>query len=89
MSNGAVTVERILESVVRRAVREELQALKMDLTGEDRLLEAEEVAKILSVSTDWLYRNAKRLPFTRKLGPKMLRFSAKGIQKYIAARQLA
>jgi len=56
--------------------------------GSDRLLTAEEAAKVLSVSPDWLYRNAKRLPFTRKLGPKMLRFSSQGIQKYLATRKI-
>jgi excisionase family DNA binding protein len=55
---------------------------------EDRLLSAEEAAAILSVSEDWLYRHAKKLPFTRKLGPKMLRFSYQGIQKYLATRKL-
>jgi predicted DNA-binding transcriptional regulator AlpA len=56
---------------------------------QDRLLDAEEAAKILSVSVEWLYRNAKRLPFTRKLGHKMLRFSSVGIQKYLAIRKTA
>ena len=56
---------------------------------EDHLLDAEEAAKILSVSPDWLYRHAKKLPFTRKLGPKMLRFSYQGIQKYLATRNLS
>ena len=55
----------------------------------DRLLEAEEAAKILSVSEDWIYRHASRLPFTRKLGPKMLRFSSQGIQKWMATRKVA
>ena len=31
----------------------------------DKLLDAEAACKDLSVSPDWLYRNAKRLPFTR------------------------
>jgi predicted DNA-binding transcriptional regulator AlpA len=81
MSNG---FESVLESVVRRVVREELQALMRILRNDDRLLTADEAAKILSVSTDWLYRRSKRLPFTRKIHHKMIRFSFKGIQKYIA-----
>jgi predicted DNA-binding transcriptional regulator AlpA len=48
-----------------------------------------EAAKMLSMSTDWLYRHAKKLPFTRKLGPKMLRFSHQGILKWIATRKLS
>ena len=53
----------------------------------DKLLDAEAACKDLSVSPDWLYRNAKRLPFTRKLGPRMLRFSQQGIQKWLTSRK--
>jgi len=53
----------------------------------DKLLTAEKAAEFLSVSPDWLYRHANKLPFTRKLGSKMLRFSSQGIQKYLATRK--
>jgi predicted DNA-binding transcriptional regulator AlpA len=43
---------------------------------------------MLCVSTDWLYRHARQLPFARKFGAKMLRFSYTGIQKWIAARKM-
>jgi len=51
--------------------------------AEDKALDAEEAAQILKVSSDWLYKHHKTLPFTRKLGPKMLRFSSRGIQAYL------
>jgi predicted DNA-binding transcriptional regulator AlpA len=73
---------------LREIVREEIQAARAPHQDPDRLLSAEEAAKMLSMSTDWLYRHAKRLPFTRKLGPKMLRFSYLGIQKYLSTRRL-
>ena len=75
----------ILKPIVAEAVKEALNGHR----EEDRLLDAEETAKLLSVSEDWLYRRAKKLPFTRKLGPKMLRFSSQGIQKYLATRKIA
>ena len=78
-----------LLGAIRQAVREEIQGLKAEVNGQDMLLDAEETAKMLSVSADWLYRNARRLPFTRKLGPKMLRFSSQGIQKYLATRKIS
>ena len=53
----------------------------------DRLLDAKEAAEILSVSEDWLYRRISKLPFTRRLGPKMLRFSFQGIQKWMATKK--
>ena len=75
----------ILKPIVAEAVREALNGHR----DEDRLLNAEEAARLLCVSEDWLYRQAKKLPFTRKLGPKMLRFSCVGIQKYLATRKIA
>lgn len=78
-------VAAILKPIVKEAVQEALNGHK----EEDRLLDAEEAARVLSVSPDWLYRSAKKLPFTRKLGPKMLRFSYQGIQKYLATRKIS
>lgn len=70
---------------IRAIVKDEVQkALIAKVTmQEDHLVTAEEAAKILSVSPDWLYRRSKRLPFTRKIHHKMIRFSFQGIQKYI------
>jgi predicted DNA-binding transcriptional regulator AlpA len=73
---------------LRELVRDEIQAAKNAQQDDDRLLDATEAAKMLSVSADWLYRN-KKLPFTRKLGPKMLRFSYQGMVKWLATRKLS
>ncbi len=54
---------------------------------EDRLLSVPEAAQKLGVSEDWLYRKASKLPFTVRLGPRQLRFSERGIEKYIRQRQ--
>src|SRR6516164_4321791 len=72
---------------LRELVRDEIQAAKNAQQHDDRLLDATEAAKMLSVSADWLYRN-KKLPFTRKLGPKMLRFCYKGIVKWLESRKV-
>ena len=53
---------------------------------EDRLLEVEEAAKRLAISTDTLYRKAHELPFTVRIGGNV-RFSAQGISRFIATRQ--
>jgi len=52
----------------------------------DTLLKVEEAAKRLDVSKDWLYRHAKELPFTMRIGRRQLRFSDSGIEKYIKSR---
>ena len=88
MSEQAKNPFDALLDAFRQIVREEIGIFKTEVTGQDHLLDAEAAAKLLAVSEDWLYRNAKKLPFTRKLGPKMLRFSACGIQKYLALRKL-
>lgn len=87
MNDTPATLELALEGLLRRIIREEIGTLKTEVNGQDRLLDAAEAAKLLCVSEDWLYRTAKKLPFTRKLGPKMLRFSALGIQKYLSTRK--
>lgn len=79
--------ETLLE-MMRQAVREEIQVLIRDLHEKDRLLTAQEAAQALSVSPDWIYHNARKLPFTRQLGRKMLRFSRLGIQKWIGVRKI-
>ena len=82
-----LTLESALEGLLRRIIREEIETFRSELNGQDRLMDTAEASKLLCVSEDWLYRNARRLPFVRKLGPKMLRFSLIGIQKYLTSRK--
>jgi len=89
MSEPIVNLESVLESLLRRIIRDEIGSLKAEIIAQDRLLEAEDAAKLLRVSEDWLYRNAKKLPFARKLEPKMLRFSSLGIQRYLATKKIS
>ena len=56
---------------------------------EERLLTVDEAAEILKTSTDWLYRHWKRLPFTVQLSPRQIRFSLRGIYRYIEEKQNA
>ena len=50
----------------------------------DHLLTAKEAARVLHVTPRWLYRHAGQLPFTRRLGPKTVRFDAEGLAKWEA-----
>jgi predicted DNA-binding transcriptional regulator AlpA len=72
-----------LRQIVREAVKSASRG-----AAEDRLIDVKEAAKILSVTPDWIYHHAKRLPFARKLDRKVLRFSVNGIQQYIEAKRL-
>jgi predicted DNA-binding transcriptional regulator AlpA len=53
----------------------------------DTLLDVNAAAERLCVSRDWVYRHGKRLPFAVRVGRKHLRFSAKGIDRWLQAHQ--
>ncbi len=55
-------------------------------TGEDHLLDVDEAAKKLGVAKQWLYRRTRTLPFRVRLGGQV-RFSAQGIERFIASRR--
>jgi excisionase family DNA binding protein len=80
-------LEKAFSELVRQAVRAEVQEIVRLIREEDRLLTIDQVAQRLSVSREWVYRNGKRLGFTRKLGPKMVRFSESGLQKWLKAKE--
>ena len=53
----------------------------------DKLLTSREVAEALDVSLDWMSRHGSRLPFRRKIGPRLIRYSQHGLQRYLASRR--
>ena len=53
---------------------------------EDRLLDVKEAAGRLAVSPDTLYRRARELPFTVRIGGNV-RFSVRGIARFLETRQ--
>lgn len=55
--------------------------------AEDTLLDAAEAASRLGVTKRWIYSHARALPFVVRLQGRAVRFSACGIQKYIARRR--
>ena len=61
------------------------QPASMPTASSTGLLGADGAADRLGMSKVWLYRNAPRLPFTRKFG-RSLRFDAAGIDRWLARR---
>jgi predicted DNA-binding transcriptional regulator AlpA len=61
--------------------------LSIQAPDPDGLLDVTETAQRMGTSKDWLYRHADELPFTVRLGPRQLRFSAHGLAQYIRKRQ--
>ena len=73
---------------LRAMIREEITKALDTHGSEEKLLDAVQAAKLMSVSTDWLYRHATKLPVTKRLGPRALRFSYQGIIKWLETRNV-
>ena len=58
-----------------------------DDRGVDATVDVREAARLLGMSPTWVYRHARRLPFSRRVGGRALRFSVAGIRRYLASRR--
>jgi predicted DNA-binding transcriptional regulator AlpA len=58
-------------------------------SGGDATVDVREAARLLGMSPTWVYRHARRLPFSRRVGGRALRFSVAGIRRYLASRRPA
>jgi predicted DNA-binding transcriptional regulator AlpA len=57
--------------------------------GLEHLLDVEEAAARLGMSTDWLYRHARQLPFTRRVGRRAVKFDPEGLARWVATQRRA
>lgn len=76
---------------VYRLVILELQGLASNGTAAavdapSTLLTAQEAARALGVTVEWLYRRSKRLPFTRHLDKRTTRYDPQGLAAWAARR---
>jgi predicted DNA-binding transcriptional regulator AlpA len=55
--------------------------------GGDELLTVKQAAHALNVDERWMYRHAPSLPFTRRLGNRTLRFSERGLRRWMESRR--
>jgi predicted DNA-binding transcriptional regulator AlpA len=74
----AIAMARLIPPAIRQAESEP--------QTEDRLLNTEEAATVLGVSKSWLYRNGPTLPFALRISTGRVRFSKKGIERWIKRR---
>lgn len=65
----------------------QVEAQKAEAPTPDRLLTVDEAAERLSVDRRWVYRRVEELPFTRRLSTGTLRFSEKGIERWVKSRR--
>jgi excisionase family DNA binding protein len=71
----AAELEEIRVTILARLTSPAVQAPNENL-------EVPEAAHRLGVSPDYLYRNSKKFPFTRRIGRKLL-FSSAGLDSYL------
>jgi excisionase family DNA binding protein len=76
----------LLLDQIRVVVREEVAAAVKG-SKDDKLLTVQELCQVLNVTEAWVYHNARKLPFVRKVGG-LLRFSNNDLQRWIAAQRL-
>lgn len=54
---------------------------------DDRLLDVEAVADFLDVDERYVYDHADEWPFTRRISPRKLRFSERGLYRWLETRR--
>jgi predicted DNA-binding transcriptional regulator AlpA len=78
-----------LKEILREVLREEMKTRLGNNALEERLLDTKQMVEILGVSESYLEHNAHHLPFTRRLRPKLFRFSYVAVLKCIDAKKLS
>lgn len=58
-----------------------------DIQPKGKLIDANAAAKILGVDVRWLYDRADDLPFTRRIGPRTLRFDESILRRWLETRR--
>ena len=75
-----------LFQLVKEALREELDApTEHKEPDSDGLMDIKQAAAFLHVTPSWLYKNAPRLPFRRKVGGS-LRFDMRAMKNWLATK---
>jgi predicted DNA-binding transcriptional regulator AlpA len=72
---------------LRSLIRQEVQAVGRNGLEPDEWVDVETAARIMGVSPEWIYHNRKSLPFASKIGPRLLRFSRNGLQKWMESKR--
>jgi excisionase family DNA binding protein len=87
LPNLASALAGALSTVLVRSAALTLHAAPPSRPEAIELLTIDEASRRLGLPKCWLYRHAKTLPFTRKLGHRTLRFDARGLERWASARR--
>lgn len=91
LSSDAIKALLMRNAVVQSALAAALQSAPnqtpQPFPEEDRMLTPDEAAQILRRSRLWVYRNANRLPFVKRISRKSLLCSEAGVKRWLATRK--
>jgi hypothetical protein len=89
MNNSSKNPFDMMLDSIRLIVREEIAAATGNGRHDepDQLLTPQEAAAILGQRVRWLYRHAGKLPFTRRISRKNLKFCERGLRAWISAKK--
>jgi predicted DNA-binding transcriptional regulator AlpA len=73
-------------AVAARLTAEATSAPAASEQAPEKLLDVRQAAERVGMSADWLYRHKDKLPFTRLVGTRTVRFSDAGITRWLAHR---
>ena len=88
---GALVELSVLQAALAAVIAAESPSAAAKISSaatesEEPLIDVEEAARRLGVTRRFVYRHAKDWPFTRKIGPKTLRFEPAGLEKLRRSR---
>jgi hypothetical protein len=75
-----------LQSAAAARLAAATRPVAVSRNGTEALLDVREAAARLHVSPDWLYRRAKQLPFSRRVG-RAVRFDPAGLARWVALQR--
>ena len=79
--NGDEMIVTLHVAELREIIGQEIHAIGRNGLEADEWVDIETAAKLMGVSVEWIYHNARNLPFASKIGRRLLRFSRNGLQR--------
>lgn len=86
LADVVAELERLKVRAWHRLHRPQAPTDDTDDPDPDAMLTVDEAAEILGVETRWLYDRSDSLPFAKKLAPRTLRFSERGLYRWLETR---
>ena len=83
----ALYLAALQSRIAARSLAAAPRPVAVSRNGPEALLDVREAAARLGVSEDWVYRHAPKLPFTRRVGRRAVRFDPEVLARWVATRK--